>query len=75
MVDGQSSSLNHPTTATTGGASGKPSPANNVGGGTGWGDKGFTKGGINQAEGEGHIAVCDVMPLNNHPKTQIIKLT
>ncbi|KAL1970061.1 hypothetical protein VTN77DRAFT_6466 [Rasamsonia byssochlamydoides] len=36
---------NHPTAATAGGASAIPTPANNAGGGKGWGDKGFRKGG------------------------------
>lgn len=60
-ADGADSSPNHPTTATpVGGTSAIPTPANNVGGGTGWGDKGFTKGGIDQpSEGEGHVSVRD----------------
>ncbi|KAJ5613023.1 hypothetical protein N7510_006217 [Penicillium lagena] len=56
--DGSSSSANHPTTATSGGTSAKPTPANNVGGGSGWGDKGFSKGGSDAVprEGLGHVA-------------------
>jgi hypothetical protein len=60
MVDGPNSSTNHPTTATSGGASAKPTPANNAGGGSGWGDPGFVKGGTTKASdtGLGHVAVC-----------------
>lgn len=50
----QSSRGNHPRTSTLGGASAVPTPANNTGGGTGWGDKGFFKGG---SQGTGHVAV------------------
>jgi hypothetical protein len=32
-------------TVRKGGASAKPTPANNAGGGSGWGDQGFIKGG------------------------------
>lgn len=39
---------NHNTMATEGGASSVPTAANNTGGGTGWGDKGFFKGGGGQ---------------------------
>ncbi|KAF3010199.1 hypothetical protein E8E15_000073 [Penicillium rubens] len=57
MVDGPNSSANHPTTATSGGASAKPTPANNTGGGSGWGDPGFVKGGMTEtADTEsGHV--------------------
>lgn len=52
---------NHPTTAVPGGgASAEPTPANNVGGGAGWGDKAFPKGGTDEKsghEGTGHVAV------------------
>ncbi|KAB8235047.1 hypothetical protein ETB97_010720 [Aspergillus alliaceus] len=44
----------HPVTGTRGGASAEPTPANNVGGGRGWGDTGFFKGGTD--EGPGHIS-------------------
>ncbi|RJE19811.1 hypothetical protein PHISCL_07863 [Aspergillus sclerotialis] len=44
---------NHPRTSTEGGASAYPTPANNVGGGSGWGDKGFFKGG-SDGQGPGH---------------------
>ncbi|KAL4978871.1 hypothetical protein BDW66DRAFT_148726 [Aspergillus desertorum] len=43
---GTSSSDNQPTTSTRGGASAYPTPANNSGGGAGWGDSGFLKGGL-----------------------------
>ncbi|KAJ5244948.1 FAD dependent oxidoreductase [Penicillium chrysogenum] len=58
MVDGPNSSTNHPTTATSGGASAKPTPANNAGGGSGWGDPGFVKGGTTKTAdtGLGHVA-------------------
>lgn len=60
MGDGPNSSTNHPTTATSGGASAKPTPANNAGGGSGWGDPGFSKGGTSETAdlGSGHVAVC-----------------
>ncbi|RAH40826.1 uncharacterized protein BO95DRAFT_399518 [Aspergillus brunneoviolaceus CBS 621.78] len=32
--------------ATSGGASAEPTPANNAGGGSGWGDSGHPKGGV-----------------------------
>lgn len=48
--------VNHERTSTQGGASSKPTPANNAGGGKGWGDKGFFKGGTG-TEGPGHEAV------------------
>lgn len=58
---------NHPITASIGGASAVPTPANNIGGGTGWGDEGFTKGGGSGSGGEsvgsegmGHTPVRDV---------------
>lgn len=40
-----------------GGSGSVATPANNVGGGTGWGDKGFFKGGSG-TEGPGHANVC-----------------
>ncbi|CBF73662.1 hypothetical protein AN7990.2 [Aspergillus nidulans FGSC A4] len=43
---GMSSSDNQPTTSTRGGASAHPTPANNSGGGAGWGDSGLLKGGL-----------------------------
>ncbi|RMJ23508.1 hypothetical protein PHISP_05630 [Aspergillus sp. HF37] len=43
-------SPNRPTTTTEGGASAVPTPANNVGGGSGWGDEGFWKGGSGRQE-------------------------
>ncbi|KAI9370610.1 hypothetical protein BJX61DRAFT_514855 [Aspergillus egyptiacus] len=43
---GSTPSGNQPTTSTRGGASAQPTPANNSGGGAGWGDSGFIKGGI-----------------------------
>ncbi|KGO69304.1 hypothetical protein PITC_095030 [Penicillium italicum] len=57
MVDGHNSSANHPTAATSGGASAKPTPANNTGGGSGWGDPGFVKGGTTETAdtGLGHV--------------------
>ena len=50
----QSSRGNHPRTSMLGGASAVSTPANNTGGGTGWGDKGFFKGG---SQGTGHVTV------------------
>ena len=49
-------SPNRPTTLVEGGASAYPTPANNVGGGRGWGDEGFLKGGTGK-EPPGHIFV------------------
>lgn len=45
------SASNHPTTGARGGASAVPTPANNTGGGSGWGDEGLKKGGGSGAEG------------------------
>ncbi|GAD97486.1 predicted protein [Paecilomyces variotii No. 5] len=42
---------NHPTTTARGGASAVPTPANNTGGGSGWGDEGLKKGGGSGAGG------------------------
>lgn len=50
----QSPGGNHPRTSTLGGASAVPTAANNSGGGTGWGDKGFFKGGSHES---GHTNV------------------
>ena len=62
---------NHNRTAVSGGASSEPTPANNSGGGSGWGDKGLkggsagwgadgAKGGVSDEHplGLGHVAVC-----------------
>ncbi|CAP79429.1 Pc19g00130 [Penicillium rubens Wisconsin 54-1255] len=59
MVDGPNSSSNHPATATSGGTRAKPTPANNAGGGSGWGYPGFAKGGTTETAdtGLGHVAV------------------
>ncbi|KAF7591128.1 hypothetical protein BBP40_001967 [Aspergillus hancockii] len=55
-MSGQHTHANqHPAAGTRGGASAEPTPANNVGGGRGWGDPGFLKGGTND-EGTGHIS-------------------
>ncbi|KAL3477670.1 hypothetical protein BJX99DRAFT_257270 [Aspergillus californicus] len=43
---GATPSGNQPTTSTRGGASAYPTPANNTGGGSGWGDSGMLKGGL-----------------------------
>ncbi|BDD56697.1 hypothetical protein MPDQ_000125 [Monascus purpureus] len=44
VSDRESPTPNHQPTATMGGASSRPTPANNAGGGSGMGDKGFMKG-------------------------------
>lgn len=61
MLDGPNSSANHPTTATSGGTSAKPIPANHAGGGSGWGDPGFVKGETTETADTalGHVSVCD----------------
>lgn len=51
---------NHPRTSTIGGASAFPTPANNAGGGAGWGDKGFFKGG-SDGQGPGHANVLSLV--------------
>ncbi|KAJ5671942.1 FAD dependent oxidoreductase, partial [Penicillium longicatenatum] len=55
----ESPTSNH-ATSVAGGASATPTPANNVGGGAGWGDSGFQKGGSHDTEGPrqgfGHVA-------------------
>ncbi|KAJ5982768.1 hypothetical protein N7451_012868 [Penicillium sp. IBT 35674x] len=57
MGEGANSITTHPTAATFGGASAKPTPANNAGGGSGWGDPGFLKGGTTHRTdtGLGHV--------------------
>lgn len=49
-------SPNRPTTTTEGGTSAVPTPANNIGGGSGWGDEGFWKGGTGR-QAPGHTNV------------------
>ncbi|KAJ5982052.1 hypothetical protein N7451_012152 [Penicillium sp. IBT 35674x] len=67
MGEGANSSTNHPTAATSGGASAKPTPANNAGGRSGWGDPGFIKGGTTDRTdtGLGHVAARnpDINPM------------
>ncbi|KAJ5702287.1 hypothetical protein N7488_009835 [Penicillium malachiteum] len=51
---------NQPTNIVAGGTSATPTPANNVGGGSGWGDPGFRKGGTDgdddePRQGYGHV--------------------
>ncbi|KAL4967164.1 uncharacterized protein BDV14DRAFT_32337 [Aspergillus stella-maris] len=46
---GATPSGNQPTSSTRGGASAYPTPANNTGGGAGWGDSGILKGGLEGA--------------------------
>lgn len=58
------SSPNRQTTAVAGGSSAKPTPANNVGGGEGWGDRLWLGG---KEEGLGHAAVrVLVLPVHRH---------
>lgn len=47
-------SHNHQTTSVAGGTSATPTPANNVGGGTGWGDRLWMGG---KEQGLGHVDV------------------
>ncbi|KAL4896158.1 hypothetical protein BDV59DRAFT_199369 [Aspergillus ambiguus] len=54
-MSGEYSSQNSHGTSTRGGAGFIPTPANNVDGGSGLGDKGFPKGG-GGTEGLGHVA-------------------
>ncbi|KAL4935876.1 hypothetical protein BDV06DRAFT_206046 [Aspergillus oleicola] len=65
---GATPSGNQPTTSTRGGASAYPTPANNTGGGAGWGDSGILKGGLEGASnglssssGESHPAKLSSM--------------
>lgn len=51
---GSDSSPNRQTTSVAGGTSATPTPANNVGGGSGWGDKLWMGG---NEQGAGHIDV------------------
>ena len=58
----ESPAHNQPANFVAGGTSPTPTPANNVGGGTGWGDKGFLKGGTasdddEPRQGFGHVDV------------------
>ncbi|PLN75844.1 hypothetical protein BDW42DRAFT_197520 [Aspergillus taichungensis] len=50
VQSGANSSMNHPSSSIRGGASLQPTPANNVGGGRGLGDGGWTKGGTSASE-------------------------
>lgn len=66
---GRDPSFNRPTTAVAGGSSAQPTPANNVGGGEGWGDRLWLGG---KEEGLGHAVVCGSVPtgqLHNHTLT------
>lgn len=66
---GEDSSFNHQTTAVAGGSSAQPTPANNVGGGQGWGDRLWLGG---KEEGLGHKVVCGSVlteRLHNHTLT------
>ncbi|CAG7931521.1 unnamed protein product [Penicillium olsonii] len=49
---GHDSSPNHQTTSVAGGTSATPTPANNVGGGAGWGDRMWMGG---KEQGTGHM--------------------
>ncbi|KAJ5983887.1 hypothetical protein N7481_005986 [Penicillium waksmanii] len=53
----ESPTHNRPPTNVAGGTGTTPTPANNIGGGAGWGDRSFHKGGMNDVpnEGKGHI--------------------
>jgi hypothetical protein len=53
MGTGKETGGNHPRTSTSGGTSAVSTPANNVDGGSGMGDKGFTKGGSKDVESKG----------------------
>lgn len=62
--------------AILGGTSTTSTPANNVGGGAGWGDKSFKKGGTDSDDEDhhdsSHMSVCNVLPsvrtkLTKHP--------
>lgn len=52
------SSTNPQTTAVAGGTSTEPTPANDVGGGEGWGDRLYLGG---KNEGLGHAGVCNLV--------------
>lgn len=56
---GSDSSNNRQTTAVEGGTSATPTPANNVGGGQGWGDRLWNEG---SNEGLGHTDVGRLIP-------------
>lgn len=60
---------NHPVSSTIGGASSVPTAANNVGGGKGWGDSGFRKGGLGNQEPHVRLSslliLCEIEPLSN----------
>lgn len=55
----ESPTHNRPPTHVAGGTGTTPTPANNIGGGAGWGDRSFRKGGMNDVynEGKGHVDV------------------
>lgn len=69
--------------STKGGASAEPTPANNAGGGSGWGDAGFTKGGTDGDgggfrgyEGTGHgmvrFIINDLAHFNCRKKKKLL---
>lgn len=65
----ENNSFNRQTTAVAGGSSAQPTPANNVGGGEGWGDRLWLGG---KEEGLGHKVVCSSVlteQLHNHTLT------
>lgn len=63
---------NHPNSATRGGASAYPTPANNTGGGRGWGDHGMKAGGGHSPETiyHGH---GEVQQSGNFPSLEELK--
>lgn len=63
-----------PPTTVAGGTGTTPTPANNIGGGAGWGDRSFHKGGMNDVlnEGKGHVDVRSLfISLSNDSKEDI----
>ncbi|KAL4985152.1 hypothetical protein BDW68DRAFT_180000 [Aspergillus falconensis] len=54
---------NQPTTSTLGGASAYPTPANNAGGGAGWGDSGFFKG-VSKESGSGESSTSKLSSIS-----------
>ena len=73
----ESSAHNKTTTSVAGGASAESTPANNVGGGSGWGDVGFPKGGTDgeyreYREGRGHVDVRIAVMLDAQMRIKMV---
>lgn len=64
----ESPNYNRQPTHVAGGTGTTPTPANNVGGGSGWGDRSFRKGGMGDVvnQGPGHVDVSEPLTHRSH---------